>query len=125
MCDADSKKPASTSGHTVKFRPMTAGWRSGRPCSPAGRVESDVSGNSRGSAFDRDGRRRLLTGEVGFGGIRKKVCLAYTPEAAVGDYVLVHVGFAISKLDSEEAGRIFRELEALGAVEELEQETAE
>ena len=66
----------------------------------------------------------LLQGWVGFGGIRKRICLAYTPEAAVGDYVLVHVGFAISKLDLREANRIFRELEAMGAVEELEEEGA-
>ncbi|MEZ5400166.1 MAG: HypC/HybG/HupF family hydrogenase formation chaperone [Bryobacteraceae bacterium] len=60
---------------------------------------------------------------VGFGGVRKRVCLAYTPEAAVGDYVLVHVGFAIARLDPGEASRVFRELEAMGAVEEVEDET--
>ena len=62
---------------------------------------------------------------VGFGGVRRKVCLAYTPDAAIGDYVLVHVGFSISKLDEEEAGRIFQELEAIGAMEEIEEEEIE
>ena len=45
----------------------------------------------------------LPMGKVQFGGITKDICLAYLPEAAVGDYVLVHVGFAISKIDAEEA----------------------
>lgn len=70
-------------------------------------------------SLDTD-RSGLLHGVVSFGGLRKRVCLAYTPEATVGHYVLVHAGFAISTLDEEEAGRVFRELEAMGAVEELE-----
>jgi len=45
----------------------------------------------------------IRMGKVSFGGIVKEVCLAYTPEAQVGDYVIVHVGFAISRLDEEEA----------------------
>jgi hydrogenase expression/formation protein HypC len=49
----------------------------------------------------------LPMGRVEFGGIRKEVCLAYTPEAQVGDYVLVHVGFAISRIDETEAQEIF------------------
>ncbi len=47
----------------------------------------------------------LPTGTVDFDGVRRPVCLAYTPEAGVGDYVVVHVGFAISQLDEEEAAR--------------------
>ena len=46
-------------------------------------------------------------GKVEFGGIQKDVCLAYTPDAAVGDYVLVHVGFALSRIDEDEAQEIF------------------
>ncbi len=42
-------------------------------------------------------------GKVDFGGVIREVCLAYTPEAQVGDYVVVHAGFAISRLDEEEA----------------------
>jgi len=57
-------------------------------------------------------------GKVDFGGIRKEVNLAYTPEAEVGKYVLVHVGFAISVVDEAEAQRIFRYLEELGLLQE-------
>ncbi|MBI5427439.1 MAG: HypC/HybG/HupF family hydrogenase formation chaperone [Nitrospinae bacterium] len=52
----------------------------------------------------------LRSGKVSFGGTLKNVFLAYVPEARVGDYVLVHVGFAISVLVPEEADRIFRYL---------------
>jgi hydrogenase expression/formation protein HypC len=45
----------------------------------------------------------LSMGLVDFGGVKRRVCLAYVPEANVGDYVLVHVGFAISRLDEQEA----------------------
>ena len=48
-------------------------------------------------------RNDLPMGKVEFGGIVKDICLAYTPEAEVGDYVLVHVGFAISRIDEAEA----------------------
>jgi hydrogenase expression/formation protein HypC len=58
--------------------------------------------------------------KVSFGGIRKDICLAYTPEARVGDYVLVHVGFAISRIDADEAHHVFEYLEQLGAVSEME-----
>jgi hydrogenase expression/formation protein HypC len=53
-------------------------------------------------------------GKIEFGGILKDVCLAYTPEAQVGDYVLVHVGFAISRIDEAEAQEIFGYLEEIG-----------
>ncbi len=57
--------------------------------------------------------------KVNFGGIIKKACLEYTPEAAVGDYVLVHVGFALSRVDEEEAERTFKLLEELNQLDEL------
>ena len=57
---------------------------------------------------------------VSFGGIVKEVCLAYTPEVAVGDYVVVHVGFAISKIDEAEAKQVFEYLEEIGELGELE-----
>ena len=60
----------------------------------------------------------LRTGRVAFGGIVKEVCLAYVPEAAVGDYVIVHAGFAISRLDREAAESVFSYLEAAGLVED-------
>ena len=52
-------------------------------------------------------------GKVDFAGIQKEVCLAYTPEAAIGDYVIVHVGFALNVLDESEAQRIFETLEEM------------
>ena len=56
--------------------------------------------------------------KVDFGGIRKDINLAYTPEAEVGKYVLVHVGFAISVIDEAEANRIFEYLKQMGGLEE-------
>ena len=62
----------------------------------------------------------VRTGSVSFGGIRKDVCLAYVPEAEVGDYVIVHVGFALSKIDAAEAEKVFRYLEEMGELAELQ-----
>jgi hydrogenase expression/formation protein HypC len=62
----------------------------------------------------------LRTGKVNFGGIQKEVSLAYTPEAKVGDYVLVHVGFAISTVDEAEANRVFEYLRQMDELAELE-----
>jgi hydrogenase expression/formation protein HypC len=62
----------------------------------------------------------LRTGKVSFGGIVKEVNLAYVPEAQVGDYVIVHVGFAISKLDEAEAQKVFEYLREMSELEELE-----
>ncbi len=68
------------------------------------------------------GRR---TGRVQFGGIVRQAYLDFCPEAAVGDYVMVHVGFAISKVDAEEAGRTYQLLQDLGLLEgELAPEAA-
>ena len=61
------------------------------------------------------------TGKVRFGAIEKQVNLAYAPDAEVGDYVLVHVGFALEKIDPDEAARlweILREMEELRDLEE-------
>jgi hydrogenase expression/formation protein HypC len=57
-------------------------------------------------------------GTVDFRGVRKKINLVFTPEAQPGDFVLVHVGFAISRIDEEEAARTFRYLEQIGAFSE-------
>jgi hydrogenase expression/formation protein HypC len=60
------------------------------------------------------------TGRIDFGGVFKPASLAYVPEAVVGDYVIVHAGFAISRLDEEEAGKVFeylRQMEELGDLE--------
>ena len=64
----------------------------------------------------------IRMGKVSFGGIVKEVCLAYTPEAQVEDYVVVHVGFAISRLDEEEAQQT---LEALAELEQIAAEQGE
>jgi hydrogenase expression/formation protein HypC len=56
----------------------------------------------------------LPMGRVDFGGVRKEACLAYVPDVKVGDYVIVHVGFAISKVDEEEAIRTLELLEQMG-----------
>ncbi|MBZ0306721.1 MAG: HypC/HybG/HupF family hydrogenase formation chaperone [Anaerolineae bacterium] len=61
----------------------------------------------------------MRLGKVNFGGIVKEVNLAYVPEANVGDYVIVHVGFAISTVDEDEANRVFEYLEEIGELEEL------
>lgn len=58
------------------------------------------------------------TGRVDFGGVVKEINLAFTPEADIGDYVLVHVGFAISVLDEAEAEKVLAELTALDELEE-------
>jgi hydrogenase expression/formation protein HypC len=57
---------------------------------------------------------------VSFGGIVKEVSLAYVPEVQVGDYVIVHVGFALSKVDEDEAARVFDYLEQMGELGELQ-----
>ena len=59
-------------------------------------------------------------GKANFGGIVKQVCLEYTPEAMIGDYVLVHVGFALSKVNEEEAARTYKALEDLQQLGELD-----
>lgn len=59
-------------------------------------------------------------GKVSFGGIVKEVCLAYVPEVQVGNYVVVHVGFAINTIDEEEAMEVFAMLKQMGEIDELE-----
>jgi hydrogenase expression/formation protein HypC len=61
----------------------------------------------------------VLMGKVDFGGITKRVCLEHVPEARPGDYVLVHVGFALTRLDEAEAGRVFEFLKAMNQLDEL------
>ena len=59
--------------------------------------------------------------KVDFGGITREACLSYVPEAQIGDYVLVHVGFAISRIDEEEASRTYHYLSELDQLSELEE----
>jgi len=58
-------------------------------------------------------------GKVSFGGITKEINLCMVPNAIIGDYVLVHVGVAISVVDEEEANKVFSYLKEMGEVEEL------
>jgi hydrogenase expression/formation protein HypC len=67
-------------------------------------------------AFEHGGIRMA---KVQFGGIVREACLEYVPETQVGDYVLVHVGFAISRVDEEEAHRTYQLLEELDQLTEL------
>lgn len=60
----------------------------------------------------------LRMGRVAFGQVIKEVCLAYVPEAQPGDFVVVHAGFAISRVDPEGARRVFAYLEELGETAE-------
>jgi hydrogenase expression/formation protein HypC len=63
----------------------------------------------------------IMMGKVNFGGITKNVCLAYVPEIAVGDYTIVHVGFALNRIDEESARATLKMFGELGILnEELE-----
>ena len=70
-----------------------------------------------GKLLDISEDRGVRSGRVEFGGIVRTVCLDFVPEAQTGDYVVVHVGFAISRVDREEAERTFEALEAMGLLE--------
>jgi hydrogenase expression/formation protein HypC len=71
-----------------------------------------------GKVVEKQERDGALLGRVDFGGVIREVHLDFVPEAEVGDYVIVHVGFALSRLDAEEAERTFQLLQELGALEE-------
>jgi hydrogenase expression/formation protein HypC len=74
-----------------------------------------------GRILDISDDRGLLMGMVDFGGVRREVCLAYVaPEVSVGDYVIVHVGFAITRVDESEARRTYEALKEMSQLEELE-----
>jgi len=61
----------------------------------------------------------VLMGKVDFGGVLKQVCLEHVPGAQIGQYVLVHVGFALSLIDEGEAKRVFEFLEGMNQLDEL------
>ena len=67
--------------------------------------------------FDRGG---MQMARVQFGGITREACLEYVPDTQVGDYVLVHVGFALSRVDEEEASRTYQALADLDQLTELD-----
>jgi hydrogenase expression/formation protein HypC len=68
-------------------------------------------------AFQKDG---MMMARVQFGGIVREACLEYVPDTQVGEYVLVHVGFAISKVDEAEAQRTYELLQEMDQLTELE-----
>ncbi|MBK8139389.1 MAG: HypC/HybG/HupF family hydrogenase formation chaperone [Chloroflexi bacterium] len=72
-----------------------------------------------GKVMDISGEDLDRSGRVSFGGVIKDVNLAYVPEVQVGDYVIVHVGFALSKVDEAEARRVFEVLEEMGELGDL------
>ena len=74
-----------------------------------------------GKVLSIHGEDFARSAQVSFGGTVREVSLAYVPEAEAGDYVIVHVGFAISLLDEAEAMRTFEYLKQMGEVEEMEQ----
>lgn len=72
-----------------------------------------------------EGTEEMRLGKVAFGGIQKTINLHLVPEAAVGDYVLVHVGVALSTVDEEEAQRTLTFLKEMGELDEIDIEAAE
>jgi hydrogenase expression/formation protein HypC len=71
-----------------------------------------------GKVIEIAGEGELRMGKVDFSGVQRQACLAYVPEVAVGDYVLVHVGFAISRIDEESARETLATLAEIGALEQ-------
>jgi len=71
-------------------------------------------------SIDNSQGELVRTGKVSFGGIVKEVSLAYTPEAKVDDYVIVHVGFALNTIDESEAMKVFEYLKAMDELGEIE-----
>lgn len=67
----------------------------------------------------------MLTGKVDFGGVSRQVCLECVPDVSPGEYVLVHVGFALAKIDEAEARRVFELLDEMNELDELRQEQAD
>ncbi len=71
-----------------------------------------------GKIITHEVQNGIRVGRVQFGGIVRETCLDFVPEAAIGDYVIVHVGFAISLVDREEAERSYEALESMGLLKE-------
>ena len=71
-----------------------------------------------GKVVEITGEGDLRMGKVDFAGVQRQACLAYVPEVQVGDYVLVHVGFAITRIDEQAAQETFAALAEISALEE-------
>jgi len=76
-----------------------------------------------GKVVEITGEGELRMGRVDFSGVQRQACLAYTPEVRVGEYVLVHVGFAISRIDEQAALETLEALEQIGGLAELDRPT--
>jgi hydrogenase expression/formation protein HypC len=72
------------------------------------------------NSIELSGESKVRMGKVSFGGIIKEISLEMVPDAGVGDYVLVHVGVAITKVDEQEAAKTFEYLKEIGELNELE-----
>ena len=72
-----------------------------------------------GKVVDTYREHDVLMGKVDFGGVSRRVCLEHVPEVRPDEYVLVHVGFALSRIDEDEARRVFEFLEQMDQLEEL------
>lgn len=73
-----------------------------------------------GRVIEIEGEGELRVGRVDFSGVKRQASLAYVPEVELGDYVLVHVGFAISRIDEEVAHQTLEALREMGELAELE-----
>lgn len=71
-----------------------------------------------GKVVDKEDRNGTLIGRVDFAGVTREVQLDFVPEVEIGEYVIVHVGFALSRLDAEEAARTLEILREMGELEE-------
>ena len=71
-----------------------------------------------GKIVAEDNIAGVRVGRVQFGGVTRQAYLDFVPEAAIGDYVMVHVGFAISKVDTHEANRAWELMEKMGLIDE-------
>lgn len=70
-----------------------------------------------GKILDTEEIAGIRVGRVQFGGVTRNAYLDYVPEAVVGDYVMVHVGFALSKVDQDEAARTYESMRVMGLLE--------
>jgi len=73
-----------------------------------------------GKVVEIEGGGELRMGKVDFAGVQRQACLAYVPEVKLGDYVLVHVGFAISRIDEQQALETLAALREMGELAELD-----
>ncbi len=75
-----------------------------------------------GKVIDTFREHDILMGKVSFDGVVKKICLDHVPEVEPGEYVLVHVGFALSRIDEQYAREVFELLDSMGEIAELKLE---